>query len=51
MRVNCLGVYQMTGISKKSGQPYNMAKEALINSFLLEAVADFFGFFTSNRRF
>lgn len=26
MRVNCLGVYQMTGISKKSGQPYNMAK-------------------------
>lgn len=26
MRVNCLGVYSMTGISKKSGQPYNMAK-------------------------
>lgn len=26
MRVHCLGVYQMTGISKKSGQPYNMAK-------------------------
>lgn len=26
MRVHALGVYQMTGISKKSGQPYNMAK-------------------------
>ena len=26
MRVHALGVYQMAGISKKSGQPYNMAK-------------------------
>lgn len=26
MRVHALGVYQMTGISKKSGNPYNMAK-------------------------
>lgn len=26
MRVHALGVYQMTGVSKKSGQPYNMAK-------------------------
>jgi len=38
MRVHALGVYQMTGISKKSGQPYNMAK--LVIQVPVEIVAN-----------